>query len=614
MKDNKKTSASTDSPSNNRTKAIPHGSLTLTQSSSEKECVLTNNSGEDVVVLIPTAEQTTNTLDSISVYNQNLSLLTIKEGGSVIKNGASGTLTLNQQYKDSSGNSHYSLLYDLLVSKSTNFFPVANIGVMASITTPHTFKPQTATSDATASIKQASIFQQTISAYPKSKLTQDFRTAMSGAQTAADGQADGSSGSSGKVANAISSKVDAFFKGTKQYKKVTLSNLVAVQTYYNRFPFVWAGFGTKTYYLYSTDTAKNQVVFVGTLGLVPPTTYDLTKPNAGYSCTFSPAKDPTDTTTTKVNSANTKTLTYLDSLFVDNINSDTPEIAVKGLFMLKSTFTRKSSDNSILPVLTGTISGQTCLGFDEAQTSGPGGKGFFSGLFDFSSLKGILSAIMLVGGLIMMADWVVGKIKGAREKAAARDAQGEPTTKDLLDKQRAEIESSIKDQFDTLNEKLDSRIADAPADPEAAAEAMDGAVGEVGDYLDAANVNEGLAAQADVLEDLASYEGSMSAAEVSSLSDAATKVSDISDSVAGASPEKIGDVVEQAQKDLAGVTKDIGDLVTDMDSSLSDASKISITDSQTAAAEAAEKVEEAEKAEADSSINDDPIADDPVIE
>ncbi|MTI29213.1 hypothetical protein, partial [Xanthovirga aplysinae] len=77
-----------------------------------KECKLTKETNSEVVVMLPAIAQTDNTGSPISLYNQNLEVLTILEGGQAIPAGQNGTVVLDQNYIDPDiGESTYSLLY-----------------------------------------------------------------------------------------------------------------------------------------------------------------------------------------------------------------------------------------------------------------------------------------------------------------------------------------------------------------------------------------------------------------------------------------------------------------------------------------------------------------------
>src|SRR5262249_44128845 len=154
---------------------------------------------------------------------------------------------------------------------------------------------------------------------------------------AASAKADGGPDSAKAVADAIENAIDSFFRGTDQYKNVTLADVIAVDNYYNNFPCVWAQYqDSMTYYLYGADDVK--AVFAGTLALNKSGAVDITKPNSGYTCSFVPAVNPSDTTKTDVDTIKTVTLTYSDGVFLDDVNVSSPAIGLKGNFLLKRLF------------------------------------------------------------------------------------------------------------------------------------------------------------------------------------------------------------------------------------------------------------------------------------
>ena len=188
------------------------------------------------------------------------------------------------------------------------------------------------------------------------------------AKNAASANADGSPGSAKAVADAIENTMDTFFKGTDQYKNVTLADLVVVDNYYNNFPCVWAQYKDSIiYYLYGTDGTK--AVFAGTLSLNKTGEVDITQPNGGYTCSFAPAVNPADTSKTDVDASKSVNLTYSSGLFLDDVTVDTPDIGLKGNFQLEKLFTNDPDNNTVIVVLTGIVNGMTCIGFDMPQPS-----------------------------------------------------------------------------------------------------------------------------------------------------------------------------------------------------------------------------------------------------
>src|ERR1700678_1451289 len=372
-----------------------------------KEIKVTNNSGTSIVIMLPTTSTQTTDANGTMVYGQSLEVLTAVDGTTAVANNATETFVLDQTYTDpDTGDQDYSTIYDLLPSTANWYAPVANIGVMQSFTIPASYPAQTVTAAGAAAFQNAGTFVQTISAYPSSGLATSYQQALGQATTNASGQANGSAGSSGAVAGSISDATNAFFAGTKTFQNVTLEAVVAVQSYYASFPFVWAEFAasTTTYYLYSSNGTATS--FVGTLSLTPPKTVNIAVANGGYTCTFTPASNGSHTTTVNVDSSAAKSVTYTNGLFVDNVDSDIPQVAIKGTFQIKSTFTGKSTDTQIITVLTGTVDNATCIGFDSPQLSQNTSDSFWDTLFHPKNSAQIFQSIMQIGGAVMLLAFV----------------------------------------------------------------------------------------------------------------------------------------------------------------------------------------------------------------
>jgi hypothetical protein len=62
-------------------------------------------------------------------------------------------------------------------------------------------------------------------------------------------------------------------------------------------------------------------------------------------------------------------LIYNDGVFTDDINASVPKIGLAGCFMLERLFTNNPDSNNVLAVLSGTVNGIHCIGFDVAQPS-----------------------------------------------------------------------------------------------------------------------------------------------------------------------------------------------------------------------------------------------------
>lgn len=590
-------------------------STTSTQTDDKsKQIDLTNSSGVNVAVLLPTVANAPDSPNNIEVYDQDLEVLQTTDGKCSLAEGAKGTYLLDQTYIDpKTKKPTYSTIYDLLVSTSDWFSPLANIGVIQNFFADSpSYTPVTATSDEAAAIKNAGVFIQTIAAYPTSKLTKDYQTAMSSAQTTGAQKADGSTGSSDAVANTMTASVNTFFKGTKSFQNVTLAGVVAMQTYYRAFPFVWAQYTDTTYYLYSSDGKTTS--FVGTIALSKPTTIDVTQPNGGYTCSFAPATDPTDTTKLDVDTSKSKSLTFQNGLFVDDVSSDIPQIAVRGTFQIKRTFTQKPADTQVLTVLSGTIDGQVCLGFDKPQKKDDKANSeFWNSLFHPKNSAEIFKSVMTIGGAVMMLFFfgqiLFGIVKWARGLGAAK----EPTTKDLLERFSDDLKKSIKDEVNDAIKKQSGGEEQAPDDPADAQAQIDSEAGAVQDNLNAGNLEDGLQAQADSVQTLAQYESDMDAGQLNQLQQSATDIQNSNTALDNATPDTLNGVVQSETTNMGNIQTEVGNLSSDLSSSISSEQSADIAANDSLTTEAAQDVSDSESNASEDAAADDPEAGEPVF-
>ena len=426
-----------------------------------KLCAITNNSGKDIVVAMAINDDETSSQDAVLSANQQMEILKTSTGNIIIKSGSSGTITLDHNYKSDSDESGYVQDYNLVVSESNWLYPLADFPVeQQGSNGSASYAPQTVDATNQAAMTQAFDFCQTIAAYPSSQLTKDYMAALQQAQDTASAAADGSPDSAKAVADAIDNAMGSFFKGTDQYKDVTLADVVAVNNYYNNFPFVWAQYRDSiTYYLYGSDGTA--ATFAGTLSLNKSGSVDITKPNGGYSCSFAPAVNPSDTGSTNVNSSQAVNLTYNDGVFADDINASIPKIGLTGSFMLERLFTNDPDDNNVLVVLAGTINGIHCIGFDAPQTastslqatnttataSSPAEKYWNTLIHPKTQLDLIISLLTLVGTILVIpatAFAVYGIYRIVKYKQQVKEA----LTKQIVEYNLSKLTQEQQDKMD----------------------------------------------------------------------------------------------------------------------------------------------------------------------
>lgn len=577
------------------------------------QCAVTNNTTLPAVVVIPTTSTNDDGTGAIQVYDQNLEVLPLAEGGYTIDIGSTGTVTLNQTYTDpTTGKPEPAIAYDLLISDSVWYFPLANLGVLQNfMAKPPVYPPQTATADTQSSIANAAAFCQAIEANPTSGLATAYQAAMQGTQDTVNSNLNSGPQPANSVSNTIESGVNAFFQSTKQYQNVTLANLVAVQSYYKAFPFVWGQYGKVTYYLYTSNGTATS--FAGTLSLAPPTTINLTLPNGGYTCTFTPALNPSDTTTVAVDTSKAMTLTYGNWVFVNSLTQDIPDVAVRGTFQLQSFFTHVQTDTNIIPVITGSVYGNTCIGFDSPQLSNDSSSTFWNSLFHPQNSAQIFQSIMTIGGALMFLHFIGTTLYGIGKWAKGLASSSKPATIEDLQKQ-------IGDLTDALNAKIDTAVRQISAGNEAPAANPADAMSSIAedstvvlDNLNAGSVINSLDAQASSVESLAAFESEMSSAQLQQLESAATGIQNSNSAIQNANPSELGEVVSQQQAALPEIQENISNLSESLSSELSQQAKQDIADNTDLVNELQEAMENAEESAKSAPTDDDPPAEDPIM-
>ena len=373
-------------------------------------CNVVNKSSKAVVVL--DAYQSATTVAAYSTatgYQQALKALPLSTGGTVLAAGASATVTLNDTYV-SNGQTKPSYIYQLLVSEPAGLFPVANVGEVINFTTEA--YPDVVITDAqAANMALGFAFVQNIMAYPGSQLATGFVTAMNSAQ--------GQSSSTSMVQT-----VDAYFNSTKSYQGLDFASYLAISTHLKQFAWTWglsaSGTPGRTYYLYAqsdtgsgtSSSSTDQGSVTITLPANAPSPADPTDANSGYVVTLS-------------NDGSTP-LYFQSGQFVDNTNVDIPGVCLQATYALKSTFTQKSSDNVLWPVLIGTVNGVKVIGVSQEPADA-----FTTWLKSLlpKSFDDLFNDFMKIMGLAMAIDFLKQKLSGKKEALdndEANENGGEP--------------------------------------------------------------------------------------------------------------------------------------------------------------------------------------------
>lgn len=426
-------------------------------------CTVTNNTGGSVAILTP-VQSTSPNLSQLGTVLNNMEVCKLSTGSSIL-NGATATVTLDETYLGSNNQTQTATSYDLVACETVWYQPVASVSID---NTSSSFSSQTLSLAKNTVMKDTATFLQYIAAYPGSKMTQLYTAALQSAQNAGNAAVNSSgSSASGSSSSDPTGAVSAFFASTQNFQDVTIDSVASMQAYYQSFPCVWAEYKSNvTYYLYAAASGGANTDFVGTITLtLSGSKLDLTKANAGYTCTFTPAKNPSDLTSVNVDSSKALNLTYANGQFSDAVNA--PHVAVSGLFQLLSTFTQKPSDNSIITVLTGTIYDQTVMGFDTSQATQAAQA---QPILDFSNPAATFNSVLEIGSafqtLFAMGDlinrvrnWVNKRNKRLAAEQKNKQSQDDVKNDDTLTSEEKSAELSKLDAQDSVwDEESESDI------------------------------------------------------------------------------------------------------------------------------------------------------------
>ncbi|WP_109302491.1 hypothetical protein [Aquimarina sp. AU474] len=563
------------------------------QNNISKDCKITNSTDANAKIILPTTAQTNTSESLVEAYNQSIEILALKNGGQIINKGNDGTVTLDQTYTDpSTGQSTYSTIYNLLISTSDWFYPIANNIVEVA---NNSYPDQTVNSTNQTAMTEASSFYQTISVYPTSKLATDFEKAMKSGISSAQAQANGNPGSSQNIAQTLNDAVNTFFQSTKNYRHVTMSDFMAIDTYYKKFPFVWSKYSKAvTYYLYSSDGKTKQ--FIGTITLNKPSQINIASNNGGYTCTFSPAKNPNDLKSVDVDTTDTKALTYLNGIFVDDVNKDIPGIAVKGIFQLRNLFSNDPKDVEVIPVLTGTINGITCLGRDESQTTKDNPKSF----------KQIIDLILEIGAGIVFIPATIVLIRTYYLWIRDRNV---PTTRQELDALEGRLNNQLNDELNDLYADLTAGRMSPPSSISDGLSSLSSSQDSLMSVSSLRDLSSSQSILADRLGVLDRYASSFSSEQSIEMQELGTRLSDLSAEVNFDSPPPSLSDLSSLTSSFGSLSIDISDLTSSVSSGISEHDLRSLDDMRSETSSIISDVSASVKDDSELSEDSDPESD-----
>lgn len=461
-----------------------------------KSWSITNNTDADLLVISASSadDQFTD-----QFYEQSINVLETTDGSKVIGKGTSGAIALN-----AAG-------YNLIIARADNLFPVKTASVMWNDDT-QMYPSLTVTTEDAGRTKLAAKFQQMLTAFPTSSLAADYATAL---------------------ADSDATKAAAFFKATDDYKTLTIDDVVAVQTYYTVYPFVWAYYGAdKTYGLHATDGVTNKYVGYISLTNECPVPMNSDKSIPGFTITYT-------------NGDASQPLYYSNGQFVDDVNSASPGICLQGLFVLKSSLTKSDDDKVVVAVLVGIINGESVLGYDEEQASQNDGL-----LKDVSSSLDILLHSDIAKYWLELAGVTLATLLGlavlAKVFKVLNDKAFPPRDPLTPEEMRDHIREVTQHNLDRMKDLgiKDSATLKIPEDVNASLDSIKWRGNDLLLKENKAKMQDIVNRQSDMLERLAEYSSNPK------LQDVGDKVGDIYETLLVTNAEDLGGSIEKLMNDL----------------------------------------------------------------
>lgn len=555
---------------------------------------VTNSTTVSAVVLDSYDPSTTPT--GKEVYQQPLTMRSTTSGATTILAGDSVSVVLDPSRT----------IYDLIFARPLDLFPLQNSSLMQGIISG-SYPPLTIATSSPAQLALAISFNINLMAYPTSTTAKQYYAAVSNAAKTSTS------------ATSVDDVVNAFFQTTTNYKTLTLNAVVTAQTYTNSFAFIWAGFtsnfasfGTAiTYYLYSTGTAaanSNQAAPVpqGILTLTQispaPNPANPSDRTGGYQITYTPP------------SGAVVTMLYLNGQFVSD-DSGFPNVALTGTFVLKSMLTNNSSDNAIIPMLTGAVGGLQVFGTTNKQSSAPGGgaPGDFWAFFHPTTMGGYLSLICTFLGLAMGLEWIGSKAKAAADWFKSQKNPPEPGEIEQMKEQLDQLGETVRANQQELLDKLGDKNAQVPNEADMPNAQLD----DQANLVDANNIARAdsqidvLVEQANQVEVLAEY-GVTPSLENAAESVRATTQALNEATQNGAKGADLQQAVDDATSGIQESQASLNSAIENVQSELSAQSQAQLEESQQAQQEAQEAEEEAKDAAEDAGDGEGGEGDDPI--
>ncbi|HEX4610371.1 MAG TPA: hypothetical protein VH092_19430 [Urbifossiella sp.] len=549
----------------------------------DTSCKITNSSGKSVVVLNAFNSSTNVAQNSTKQgYLQDLTTLPLGAGGPVLADGKAGAATLNETYKDSTGKTRTSYIYDLLVSRPDSLFPVMAVGESLDFDTMG-YPPVTVTKAAADNMQKALAFCQNVMTSPGSKMATGFQTAMADAFKLS-------------TLSATEQAIAAFFNQYDAFKGLDFVSYVAVSTWLRGFAYLWGmntnGKPGQTLYVYSAAAqGKSGTTSEGTIVFAP---------KGGAPSPADPADRQSGMTITLTGADGTKTaLAFADGQLTDGPGA----VALNCSFGFAGTFTNKDTDTTVWPILTGTMLNKPVIAIPLAPESG------WDKFWSTLSFEKVLGYFLQAMGVWMALDFLKQKLTAKDKKLADDKANenkgGEPDAKQQKDAQDSGNE--VGDKAQAENQNLADKVAPddevkVPNEGEFQ-QSVDGLRQEGSEaYQQVAedNLDGGINSASGQLDELAQIENTQS------IQNAEGNLVDAKTSLEG------GDL-KGASQGLGDVNDAIPNIVDELGTNVSTELKASIQEGLDAQNEAKEVGEEANENAEESGTGEEEPFDDPVI-
>lgn len=480
------------------------------------QLAITNSTTVDFVVIDSVAQ----TSASGQTTGTTLKLLPTTAGAQSIAKGTTASVTLNDTYTDpTTGQTQPSLLYRLVLSTTDWLIPVDVEGVLQDISTG-LYDPITVQDSSRTNMLLALDFLSKITAYPSSNLAVGYNNAVNASVNASQSQS----------ADSATQAIDDFFKTTQGYTNVTFDMVMAINSYFNSFPFIWARQqNAMTYYLYSSD-GTNPTTYVGQLTMTRSATGipDVTDSNGGYELVY-----------TDANNANPKSLSYVNGQFVNDPKADIPDICLVGTYTLKSRLTGQASDIQVMTLLSGTIHGNTVIGLDtKQQQDSSSQRSYWQTLFDPQGAQEVINSILTIAGLLFTLHFIATGLWGIGQRIRQRITGENPKT---------DFEK-IQEQLDALNKKMTAGRQKFPSDSRSIEDGFRSSMDNISIHGQKSILADGIRAESLRLQTLVK---AMPEGPTPQMQDAARQLRTMQSTLKNAAPKDLPDLVKaQAQQFL----------------------------------------------------------------